>query len=176
MKKSNLAIIFILVLGLAAAYAYRKYTQRDPVFDLDQTGKRAPDFSIPSLAGGELKLDDYKGKLILLNFWASWCPPCRTEIPGFIKVQDEFKDRPFTIIGLAIEDKRDVAQYVKQTGVNYPVGYGIELTHDAATAYGDPDGALPYSVLISPEQKILAVFPGILHEEKLRELIEKNLH
>jgi thiol-disulfide isomerase/thioredoxin len=175
MKKTNIAIIFILLLGLAAAYGYRKYTQREPVFEPNQAGKLAPDFDIPSLSGGSIKLSDYKGKLVLLNFFASWCPPCRAEIPSFIKAQDKYKDKPFTFIGLAIEDKKAVERYVKQIGINYPVGYGIETTHATATAYGDPDGALPYSILISKDQKILAVYAGVIYEEKLFKLIEDNL-
>lgn len=175
MKKTHLAIIIILLFGLAGAYGLRKYSQRDPVFAPNQAGKPAPDFTIPSLSGGNIKLSDYKGKLVLLNFFASWCPPCRAEIPSFIKAQDKYKDKPFTFIGLAIEDKKAVERYVKQIGINYPIGYGIEMTHDTATAYGDPDGALPYSVLISKDQKILGVYPGIIYEDKLTQIINNNL-
>ncbi len=174
MKKTHLAILFLVFLGLAAAYGVRKYNQRDPVFTSGQVGKIAPDFTLASATEGEIKLADYKGKLVLLNFWASWCPPCRAEIPGFIKIQEEYKDKGFTILGAAIEDKEAVNRYMKDVGLNYPTAYGVEAVHKVAGDYGDPDGALPYSVLISKDQKILAVFPGFLSEAKLKKLIEDN--
>ncbi|MEE9309524.1 MAG: TlpA disulfide reductase family protein [Cocleimonas sp.] len=148
---------------------------KQPTFASGLAGKIAPDFTLPSAAGGEIKLTDYKNKLVLLNFWASWCPPCRAEIPGFIKIQKEYKNKGFTILGAAIEDKTSVNRYVNDIKMNYPTAYGVEEVHKVAAAYGDPDGALPYSVLISKDQKILAVFAGFLSEAKLKELIEKNL-
>ncbi len=175
MKKTHLAIIFLVLLGLASAYGVRKYNQRDPVFTTGHVGKVAPAFTLASATEGQIKLADYKGKLVLLNFWASWCPPCRAEIPGFIKIQEEYKDKGFTIIGAAIEDKEAVNLYMKEVGLNYPTAYGVEEVHKIAGAYGDPDGALPYSVLIGKDQKILAVFAGFLSEKKLKELIDKNL-
>lgn len=175
MKKTYIAAVLIIFVSLAGAYSVRKYNQRDPVFDLNQPGKIAPGFSLPNISGGQLKLEDYKGQLVLLNFWASWCPPCRAEIPGFIKVQNKYKDKPFTFVGVAIEDKEAVSQYSKEIGINYPVSYGVEASHDLASRYGNPDGALPYSILISPEQKIIEVFSGFLSENKLEELINKNL-
>ena len=175
MKKTNIAIILVLILGLVAAYGYRRYTQRDPVFDLNQAGKTAPDFSLPLVQGGKLNLADYKGKLVLLNFWASWCPPCRAEIPGFIKTQNTYKDRPFTFLGVAIENRQDAERYAKEIGINYPVSFGMEQSLEVAEKYGNPDGGLPYSVLISPTQKILTVHSGFLSEDKLKEMIEKNL-
>ena len=175
MKKTHLAIIFLVFLGLASAYGVRKYNQRAPVFTTGQIGKVAPDFNLPSATEGQIKLADYKGKLVLLNFWASWCPPCRAEIPGFIKIQEEYKDKGFTILGAAIEDKEAVNVYMQEVGLNYPTAYGIEEVHNLAGEYGDPDGALPYSVLISKDQKILEIFSGFLSETKLKKLIDKNL-
>ena len=175
MKKTHLILILLVFLGLASAYAVRKYNQRPPVFTPGQVGKIAPDFTLASATEGEIKLADYKGKLVLLNFWASWCPPCRAEIPGFIKIQEEYNDQGFTILGAAIEYNESVNVYIKEVGLNYPTAYGVEAVHKVAAAYGDPDGALPYSVLISKDQKIIEVFAGFLSETKLKKLIEKNL-
>jgi len=175
MKKSNLAIILLLVVALAAAYGYRRYTQRPPSFTAGMVGKDAPAFQLPASKGGQINIKDYKGKVVLLNFWASWCPPCRAEMPGFIKIQKEYKDKPFQIIGAAMEDKRSADQFANEIGVNYPYAFGLEAVQDRASAYGNPDGGLPYSVLISKDQKIISVYYGYLSEEKLRKLIDENI-
>lgn len=175
MKKTNLAIIFLLIVTLAAAYGYRKYTQRDPTFTKGMVGKPAPKFNLPSSKGGQINLEDYKGKLVLLNFWASWCPPCRAEMPGFIKLQEEYKDKPFNIIGAALEDKRSADKYADEIGVNYPYAYGLEVIQKKTEAFGNLDGALPYSVLIGPDQKIISVYYGFISEEKLKKMIDANI-
>lgn len=175
MKKSNLAIIFLLIVALAAAYGYRRYSQRPPTFTKGMQGKAIPEFNLPASKGGQVNIKAYKGKLILLNFWASWCPPCRAEMPGFITLQKEYKDKPFQIIGAALEDKRAADQFADQIGVNYPYAYGLEAVQDRAEAYGNPDGGLPYSVLISKDQKIISVYFGYLSEDKLRKMIDANL-
>lgn len=175
MKKSNLAIIFLLIVALGAAYGYRKYSQRPPSFTKGIMGKEAPDFNLTASKGGQIKLADYKGKLVLLNFWASWCPPCRAEMPGFIKIQEEYKDKSFSIIGAALEDKRSADQFADEIGVNYPYAFGLEPINNLAVAYGNPDGGLPYSVLISPDQKILSVHYGFISEDKLKQMIDENI-
>lgn len=175
MKKTDLTVIFLLIVALLAAYGYRKYQQRPPSFDKGIVGKDAPEFNLPSSKGGQINLADYKGKLVLLNFWASWCPPCRAEMPGFIKLQEEYKDKPFNIIGAALEDKRSADQFADEIGVNYPYAFGLEAMQDRAAAFGNPDGGLPYSVLISPDQKIISVYYGFLSEDKLKKMIDENL-
>lgn len=195
MKKTIATIVLFLSFGFASAFAvkndiHKKVLGADsqivhfiekwlghnpPELKKGMVGKTAPAFNLSRLSGGQLALEDYKGKLVLLNFWASWCPPCRAEIPGFIKVQDEYKGYPFTILGVAIEDKEDVATYAKEVSINYPISFGTEDAYNISGEYGNPDGALPYSVLISPEQKILYVFHGFLSDAKLVDLIEKHI-
>ena len=145
------------------------------LFESVKIGSIAEDFTLPSIDGKQITLSDYKGKLILLNFWASWCPPCRFEIPDFIKLQKKYQDKNFTFIGIAIEGLDTAKTYSNETGINYPVAYGQKAGHIVATAYGDSAGALPYSVLIGRDQKIIAVFPGLLRPKKLAKAIEENL-
>lgn len=145
------------------------------LFELTKIGEPATDFTLPTLDGKEIKLSAYKGQLILLNFWASWCPPCRFEIPDFIKLQSKYQDKGFTFIGVALEGLEDAKGYAKEVNFNYPNGYGKNAGHRIASAYGDSAGALPYSVLIGRDQTIIAVFPGLLRSAKLSKAIEENL-
>lgn len=174
-KKTDIVVIFLLLVALAAAYGYRKYTQSGPSFNLGVIGNTAPDFNLTSSKGKPIKLKEYKGKLVLLNFWASWCPPCRAEMPGFIKLQEEYKDKPFNIIGAALEDKRSADEFAEQIGVNYPYAFGMKTVNDLAIAYGNADGGLPYSVLIGADQKVISVFYGFISEEKLKKMIDENI-
>ena len=138
-------------------------------------GTIAKDFTLPSLDDKQITLSDYKGKLILLNFWASWCPPCRFEIPDFIKLQHQYQKKGVSFIGMALEGLSDAKSYSNEVNMNYPNGYGSKAGHIIAAAYGNTHGTLPYSVLIGRDQKIIAVFSGLLRSEKLSKVIEKNL-
>jgi len=149
---------------------------RQPIFDKSLIGKAAPDFSLPQLGSPTpLRLSEYQGKLVLLNFWASWCPPCREEMPTFIKMQKQFGGDNFTILGVSIEDKEDVTAYANDIKINYPITYGAEAAGKVAATYGDPDGALPYTVLISPDQKVLDIYTGIIKEDAFKAMLKKHL-
>ncbi len=171
-KQRKTAFIAILIL----AFILGGCDEKPPsMFDLAKVGSPAKDFTLPNIDGKQITLSDYKGKLILLNFWASWCPPCRFEIPDFIKLQNKYQDKNFTFIGIAIEDLDDAKSYSEKIKINYPIGYGKQAGQIIATAYGNAAGALPYSVLINREQKIIAIFPGLLRPKKLSKAIEENL-
>ena len=168
----------ILLLALSATLLIAGCDRggRDPVFDDSIKGQTAPDFSLPQLGKDTpLKLSDYKGKLVLLNFWASWCPPCRVEVPDFVAMQSKYGDEKFTIIGVSIEGKDEMMPFVTANKMNYPLTYGQDAGNKLAATYGDPDGALPYSVLISPEQKVLDIYTGIISKEKFEKILAKHL-
>jgi len=166
------------IFGEHSAIVYfieEKLGQNPPKFDGDIIGKTAPDFSLKQLGGGTMKLSDYKGKLVILNFWASWCGPCRAEMPTFVKIQNKYKDKNVNFLGVAIEDKENIETFLEEVPINYPTSYGVESAYEVSTQYGNPDGALPYTLVISPNQKILESYNGLVHEKTLEDAILKYL-
>jgi thiol-disulfide isomerase/thioredoxin len=106
--------------------------------------------SLPDLDGKEQALGQWKGKVLIVNFWATWCVPCREEMPEFVKLQKEFGDRGVQFVGIAVDDPAKVRQFAAELGLNYPAligGYGaIELSK----SLGNRVGALPYTLVRPP--------------------------
>lgn len=165
----------ILGEGPVTAFIDENLGQKQPYVDENIVGKTAPDFSLDQLSGGKMNLADYKGKLVILNFWASWCGPCRAEIPEFVKIQNKYQDKNLTLLGVAIEDKEDVERFLQEVPINYPTSYGVEEAYEVSGKYGNPDGALPYTLVISPEQIVLESYNGLVTEEMLETSISKHL-
>ena len=122
--KSRLIIFILLVLVVGGAYlAHRKGTRSGTVSSKEP--RPAPDFTLSQLSGTPLKLSDYRGKVVLLDFWATWCEPCRAEIPHFVDLQDKYGSQGFQIIGVSMDDSPDpVPAFYKQFKMNYPVVMG----------------------------------------------------
>jgi peroxiredoxin len=118
-----------------------------------QLHREAPEFTLPLLDGGRLRLSSYRGKVVLLDFWATWCVPCREETPHFVELQRKYGDRGLQIIGVSMDDSPDpVRPFVQQFHVNYPVVMG---TADVGSAYGGVLG-LPIAFLIDRQGRIQA--------------------
>ncbi|PYU97451.1 MAG: hypothetical protein DMG26_21355 [Acidobacteria bacterium] len=116
----------------------------------------APDFSLGDLSGQKLRLADYRGKVVLLDFWATWCGPCRIEIPGFVELQNRYRDKGFTIIGISMDDGPEpVKEFYREFKMNYPVALGDEKVSEL---YGGIIG-LPTSLLIGRDGRIYAKPP-----------------
>lgn len=109
------------------------------------------------LNGRTISLEQYKGKVVLIDFWATWCPPCRAEIPNVAEVYKKYKDRGFEVIGVSLD--REVGKlesYVKKNGINWPQIYdGVDKKYPIARAYRV--ASIPYTVLIGRDGKIVAV-------------------
>lgn len=117
------------------------------------------DFTMKDLDGNDVSLASYKGKVVLLNFWATWCGPCKAEIPGFIELQDKYRDR-LVIVGFSVDDTAEKArEYAKQYNMNYPILLG-EGREDVQEAYG-PIWGIPASFIISKDGKVCRKHMGI---------------
>ena len=136
----------------------------------------APDFSLPRIsekAAAPLKLSDYKGKVVLVNFWATWCPPCREEIPDFIAVRDALNAEGFEILGIAMDDggAKVVAPFAKEYGITYPLAVGNK---DVTKRYGGIRG-IPTSFLIDREGRIVQKWVGMINRQTLETAVTKLL-
>ncbi len=134
---------------------------------------KAPDFTLLDLNGDVVKLSHFKGKVVLLNFFATYCPPCRYEISDFIKLQKEFGERGFQVIGISVDDdgEKILPYFVKRLNINYPV---LLSTSKVIRDYGNIY-ALPQNFLIGKGQKILKHYTGMVTEREIRPLIEQAL-
>jgi peroxiredoxin len=120
----------------------------------------APDFNLKDADGKAVKLSDYKGKVVLLNFWATWCGPCKIEIPWFMDFEQTYKDKNFAVLGVSLdEDGWDsVKPYIEQKKINYRVMIGTE---QVAQMYGEVD-SLPTTFMIDREGRVAAVHIGLV--------------
>jgi len=150
-------------LGYAAHYWLRTGSVSTPAV--------ATDFAFPDLAGKSHRLSEYRGKLVLVNFWATWCPPCRLEIPGFIRLQGRYRNRGFQILGISIDNPEAVARYWQDMKINYPLLLADDTAFALMGAFGNPTGGLPYSVLVRPDGGIVLTRIGILEESELEQQI-----
>ncbi len=121
--------------------------------------KVAPDFKLKTLDGKTVTLADYEGKVVFLNFWATWCPPCRQEIPDFIEAYDNLKNEGLVILGVAVSDKENnVKNYVEKNKMNYPIAMGdMKIVQDY-----EPGNAIPTTIVIGRDGKIYHKQVGIM--------------
>ncbi|PYX50113.1 MAG: alkyl hydroperoxide reductase [Acidobacteria bacterium] len=133
----------------------------------------APDFTLESLEGKNLRLSDLRGKAVLLNFWATWCGPCKIETPWLVELQNKYGSQGLQVIGVAMDDsgKEDIAKFAKDMGVNYPVLLGKEAVGDA---YGGVP-ALPESFFIGRDGKIVDKIIGLKGKSEIEDSIKAAL-
>ncbi len=134
----------------------------------------APNFTLASVGGGSKSLEDYRGKVVMLNFWATWCGPCKQEIPDFIAMQEAYRDQGFEIVGVSLDDPTataQVAQFVKQAGINYDIVYG---NGQVAQAYGGVQ-SIPTTFLIDREGNVVTSKVGLQPKDAWESAIETLL-
>lgn len=136
--------------------------------ELCTAGKRAAnlDFTLASITGGEVRLSDYKGQVILLNFWATWCAPCRKEIPWLVELHDEYRERGVVVLGVSVDESvAHVKPFVETLQVSYPILIGKDRA-DVKEAFG-PLLGFPTSVLVTRNGMICTRHTGITSKAQL---------
>jgi peroxiredoxin len=137
------------------------------------SSKEAPDFALKDANGKTVKLSDFRGKVVLLDFFATWCGPCRIEIPWFMQFERRYKDKGFSVIGVSMDEEgwEVVKPFLAELGVNYRVVIGND---SISQAYGGVD-ALPTTFLIDREGKVAARHVGVASRREIEDGIEKLL-
>lgn len=129
--------------------------------------------------GKSLKLADYKGKILILNLWATWCGPCRMEMPELVKISREYKDKGVEVVGLSVEEQEETDLAVKRFGEQMKIPYRLGWTNEVVQiGLMQGNGSIPQTFVINPEGKLTAVFRGFNPERtppKLRSALDKIL-
>jgi thiol-disulfide isomerase/thioredoxin len=165
-------LVTSLLLFIAPASSFAQQDQdNEPVIRFVRNPDPAPDFKLTSLDGKPITLAALQGKVVLLNFWATWCGPCRAEIPDLVALQERYKGR-LQIIGLNVDDEEaDIQQYVQETGINYPVAM---TSNDVRIQFGGIP-ALPTSFLLDTEGRVVQKHVGLwnpaVYETEIRALL-----
>ena len=180
MKVNVPTLVLIIVVVAAMFFGGRYLANRSRAGAADETriggdakGGPAPGFELKDLAGKNVRLSDFRGKVVLLNFWATWCPPCKEEMPWFVDLQRRYGAQGLQVIGVAMDDsgEKAIASFVQKLGVNYPVLLGKEST---ARAYGDVQ-FLPDTFYIGRDGKIVSHVQGLINRKEIEETVKKAL-
>jgi peroxiredoxin len=179
--KAGLRWLLVAALGLAAAGGgYWLQRARDTTAPAVAAAPTAsPAAETPLLAaefldldGRPLRLDRWAGQLVVVNFWATWCPPCVRELPAFMRLQQTFGARGLQFVGVALDSREEVAKFVAGHGIDFPVVAGEEDVARYMRRLGNTIGALPYTVVIGPDGRLLHSHQGEWPEADAARLIE----
>lgn len=176
MKNTIIFIVAITIAGVSG-FALQRYLAPDSPVGIDtrnsMIGQTRPEFAMTDIDGNIRNIKDWDGQVVLLNFWATWCPPCLEEIPDFIEVQQALENKGLQIIGVAVDNEEDVRQFASDMAMNYPVMAGEMEAIELSQKYGNSIGGLPFSAIIDKNGKITHTITGELSKERLLSILKQ---
>jgi thiol-disulfide isomerase/thioredoxin len=131
-----------------------------------------PDFSLLDRDGEKRSLADWQGRALIVNFWATWCAPCRREIPLLQQLQIDYGDRGFQVVGIAVDFRDAVLSYANEMGIEYPILIGEQDALDAAAAFGVEAVGFPFTIFTDRQGRVVAAHVGELDEAQARVILK----
>jgi thiol-disulfide isomerase/thioredoxin len=167
-------LIYIIPLALVALtagiwLAQTRYALQAPTLPTEALWR----LSFPDIQGHPQPLSQWRGKILVLNFWASWCAPCREEIPNFVALRAQYQPKGVEFVGLAIDNSTNVTQFLQRQPVNYPILIGEGAANNLARQLGNPSGALPYTVVLDRDGTVVLNHLGRLPRATLESALRK---
>jgi len=176
-KKAHALTIFAAVAiaaaaGGAAYHLWSRGSAADRTQDSKTVAERIYTTRLADLKGETQPLAQWRGRVLVVNFWATWCAPCREEIPGFVRLQERYGARGLTFVGIAIDQPDKVAEFAREFQINYPLLVGGVETLELLREVGNRAGVLPYTLVIDRGGNLVSREPGALKEAKLEGLLQ----
>lgn len=150
------------------------HTEPDVLFQPVE-GMVRPDFSIADLDGRMRSISEWDGKVVLINFWATWCLPCLTEIPELLELQNNYGEQGLQVIGIALQKPEEVSSFVAEHNMTYPVMAGRPRSLSLPKVMVTASGALPYTAIINRDGTVAFTRAGPISREEVQDLIEDLL-
>lgn len=169
-------LIILIILGLTVRHFAINPMYDNPVNHKTEINS-APLFSTPltNLQGMQQNLRQYQGKIIVLNFWATWCPPCREEMPELSQLQQEYKNKNVVVLGIAEDELPLVQEYLRSSPVTYPIFIAENDAMNLGTNLGNDKGVLPYTVIIAADGSVIDTFFGRISKPLLEKTLQNLL-
>lgn len=175
-----LAILAVAVLAGVAGYLTREHSRSDTagIAVPADAGRELLSTRLPDADGNVQPLEQWRGKVLVLNYWATWCPPCMKEIPDFASVSRDFADAPVQFIGISIDRVENVKAFDERMDVPYPLLIAPPQALEATAPLGNTAQALPFTVIFDPQGEIAHLKLGVLNKQelegKIRALLARN--
>jgi thiol-disulfide isomerase/thioredoxin len=137
----------------------------------DKPSQPLPAFNLPDSSDKPHDISEWRGKILIINFWATWCPPCKKEIPEFISLQNQYSAQGLQFIGVALEDKESVREYMNTVKINYPVLIAEDQGIALAFKLGDISGTVPFTVVVDQNNDIIYRHQGNFSKDQILSVI-----
>ena len=175
MKSAGWIFLFVVVAVSALAAGYWLYPWNRGVTPDTGNVEELMAATLPDMDGKSQALAQWRGKVMVVNFWATWCPPCLEEIPEFVRMQEKFGPRGLQFVGIAIDNRDKVREFAAKFRMNYPVLVGGMEAIELVRKVGNEHGGLPFTVIMDRKGRLIGTELGGLNEQKLTALIEAVL-